>query len=106
MFLCRKNLLYSTEVLLDIYREYVKQIQVINYEYIVKISRGIAELVYEVKPFGFLEVFYVSQFVPFARGCTCFYDFNSKIFKSLQNCLHRVTYIKSLYIATMLHLTA
>ena len=27
MFLCRKNLLYSTEVLLDIYREYVQQMQ-------------------------------------------------------------------------------
>ena len=27
MFLCQKYLLYSTEVLLDIYREYVQQIQ-------------------------------------------------------------------------------
>ena len=27
MFLCRKYLLYSTEVLLDIYREYVQQMQ-------------------------------------------------------------------------------
>ena len=30
--------------------------RVINGEYIVKISRGIVEVVYEVKPFGFLEV--------------------------------------------------
>ena len=30
--------------------------RVINGEYSVKISRGIIELVYEVKPFGFREV--------------------------------------------------
>ena len=34
-----KHLLYSTEVNMDIHREYVQQIQVINGEYIVKISR-------------------------------------------------------------------
>ena len=33
----------------------VSKCRVINGEYIVKISRGIVELVYEVKPFGFLE---------------------------------------------------
>ena len=58
MFLCRKYLLYSTEVPLDIYQEYVQQMQGINGEYIVNISRGIVELVYEVKPFGFLEVWH------------------------------------------------
>ena len=30
----------------------------VNGEYIVKISRGIVELDYEVKPFGFLEVWH------------------------------------------------
>ena len=35
---------------------------VINGEYIVKISRGIVELVYEVKPFGFLEVWHKKNY--------------------------------------------
>ena len=30
---------------------------VFNGEYIVKISRGIVEFVYDVKPFGFLDFF-------------------------------------------------
>ena len=33
----------------------LSKFRVINGEYIVKISRGIVELVYEVKPFGFKE---------------------------------------------------
>ena len=37
-------------------RNMLSKFRVINGEYIVKISRGIVELVYEVKPFGFLEV--------------------------------------------------
>ena len=49
MFLCPTYLLYSTEVLLDM----LSKFRVINGEYIVKISRGTVELVYEVQPFGF-----------------------------------------------------
>ena len=60
MFLCPKYLLYSTEILLDI-GNMVSKFRVINGEYIVKISKGIVELVYEFKPFGFLEV---SQNIP------------------------------------------
>ena len=56
MFLCPKYLLYSPEVLWDIFRVYVQQFMLINGEYIVKIARGIVELVYEIKPFGFLKV--------------------------------------------------
>ena len=56
MFVCRKCLLYSIEVLFDIYQIMFTKCRVINDEYIVKISRGIVELVYEAKPFGFLEV--------------------------------------------------
>ena len=42
MFLCLKYLICSIEVLLDIYQEYVSQIQgFIDGKYIVKISRGI-----------------------------------------------------------------
>ena len=37
-------------------RNMLSKFRVINGEYIVKISRGIVELVNEVKPFGFLEV--------------------------------------------------
>ena len=58
MFLCPKYLLYSIEVLLDIYfGDTFSKCRVINGEYIVKISRGIVELVYEVQPFGFLWVY-------------------------------------------------
>ena len=52
MFLCPKYLFYSTEVLLGIYHEHVQQIKgIINGECIVKISRDIVEVVYEVVPF-------------------------------------------------------
>ena len=47
MFLCTIYLPYSIVVLLDIYQEF----RVMNGEYIVKISIGIVELVYQVKPF-------------------------------------------------------
>ena len=39
-------------------RPIVSKFRVINGEYIVKISRGIIELVYEVKPLGFPEVWH------------------------------------------------
>ena len=57
MFLRRKNLLYSTEVLFG----YISGICSANAGLsMVNISSryrdGIVELVYEVKPFGFLEV--------------------------------------------------
>ena len=49
MFLCRMYLLYSSEVPWDIYiGNMFSKCRVINGEYIVKISRGIVELVYEV----------------------------------------------------------
>ena len=51
-------LLYLVKVLLDIYQEYVSQIQefrVIDIEYIANIPRGIVKLAFEVKPFGLLE---------------------------------------------------
>ena len=45
MLLRPKYLLYSTEVLPDIYQEYAQQIQGFYGECIVKIMRGIVELV-------------------------------------------------------------
>ena len=58
MFLCPMYLLYSTEVLFNIYHEYAQLIQ--GYQWWIYRQDigggGIVQLVYEVKPFGFLEV--------------------------------------------------
>ena len=51
-FLCLKYLLYSTDVLLNIYLTF----RVIDSEYIVKISRCIFKLVFEVMPYRFVKV--------------------------------------------------
>ena len=51
-----KYLLYSTEVLLDIHREYCSQIQVIDGEYIFQISKCIVEHVYGAIPLRFVKV--------------------------------------------------
>ena len=48
MLLCPKYLLHSTNILLHIYRHMFSTFRVIMGEYIVKISRGVVEVVYGV----------------------------------------------------------
>ena len=57
MFLCTMFfVLFKWSSLGYISGIYINQIRVINGEYNVKISRGIVEFVYGVKPFDVLEV--------------------------------------------------
>ena len=57
MFLCSKHLLYSRRSLVYLSEiRMLSKFRIIYSESIVKISRGIVELDYEVKPLKFLEV--------------------------------------------------